>query len=113
MDYSPLSDNAECPLQSGVDEIVAKSAVHQVVCFLAAERARLGLSKKRVAQLAGLDPKTVTLVESGERSPTLYTVLRICAALECDLWRILKNGVPSPNNQAGKPHSKKANAKFA
>ena len=103
MDYSPLLRNRETALQSGVDESDAKSAVHQVVCFLAAERERQGLSKKHVARLAGIDPKTVSLVETGQRSPTLYTVLRICAAMECDLWRILEEHARTTPLPVGQP----------
>lgn len=89
MDYSPLPSQPNHGLESSVTENDAKRAVDQVVRALAAARERRGLSKKSVAALAGVDPKTITLVESGQRSPTLYTVLRICAALECDLRNLL------------------------
>ena len=51
---------------------------------LADERQRQGMSMTKLAALASIDTKTVSLIERGERSPTLYTILRIAGALELD-----------------------------
>lgn len=42
-----------------------------------------GLSQERLGQLAGLDRTYISGVERGIRNPTIGTVWRLAAALEC------------------------------
>ena len=44
----------------------------------------------KLASLSGLDPRAIALIERGERSPALHTVLRITIALEVNLWEMLQ-----------------------
>jgi len=43
------------------------------------------MSKRQLALRAGLDPKTITLLERGDRSPSLVTTIMIARALDLDL----------------------------
>ncbi|MEA4892502.1 MAG: helix-turn-helix transcriptional regulator [Peptococcaceae bacterium] len=45
-------------------------------------RLKKGLSKNRLAKLAGLSQTAVTFIEEGQRSPTLSTLRRLARALE-------------------------------
>lgn len=67
----------------------ASEIVRSVVERLARRRQQLRLSKRQVALAAGIDPKTVGLIERGERSPTLHTLILISVALHEDLARVL------------------------
>lgn len=53
------------------------------------ERIRQGLSKYRVAQETGISLQAITLIENGQRLPTLHTLLRIAAALQIDLGKLI------------------------
>lgn len=44
----------------------------------------------KLAAESGLSQQMISYVERGMRSPTLDTLLRIAAALDVDLWRIIK-----------------------
>jgi len=46
-----------------------------------------------VAQRAGLSQQMVSYVERGMRNPTLETLLRISAALEVDLAKIIHQAI--------------------
>lgn len=54
----------------------------------AREKQRLSMS--RVAEDAGLSQQMVSYVERGMRTPTLETLLRICAALNVDLSDVVR-----------------------
>ena len=43
-----------------------------------------------VAERAGLSQQMVSYVEREMRNPTLETLLRISAALEIDLWKVMR-----------------------
>lgn len=62
----------------------------RVAQILRQERERRGLSMNLVAERAGLSQQMVSYVERGMRNPTLETLLRIAAAMEIDLARVLK-----------------------
>lgn len=67
----------------------------QIVCFRVAkilrqERERRGLSMNLVAERAGLSQQMVSYVEREMRNPTLETLLRIAAAMEIDLWKVIQ-----------------------
>ncbi|MHB1081526.1 MAG: helix-turn-helix domain-containing protein [Prosthecobacter sp.] len=67
----------------------AEETVARAIRALELHRESLGVSKRQLALRAGLDPKTVGLIERGERSPTLLTLLLISTALKADLPKIL------------------------
>jgi transcriptional regulator with XRE-family HTH domain len=74
---------------------VASSKSQQAVCsrvarILRQEREKRGLSMNLVAERAGLSQQMVSYVEREMRNPTLETLLRIAAALEIDLAKILQ-----------------------
>lgn len=61
-----------------------------VVKTLRQEREKRGLSMNLVAERAGLSQQMVSYVEREMRNPTLETLLRISAALEIDLWKVIR-----------------------
>lgn len=74
---------------------MASNKSQQVVCarvarILRLEREKQGLSMNRVAERAGLSQQMVSYVEREMRNPTLETVLRIAAALEIDLAKVIQ-----------------------
>lgn len=48
------------------------------------ERKAKEISQERLAKLTGLDRTAISLIETGKRSPTFITILKICSALEID-----------------------------
>jgi DNA-binding XRE family transcriptional regulator len=58
--------------------------------LLRERREGLGLSINEVTRRTGLAQQTVAFVERGMRMPTLDTFLRIPAALDLDLWEVLR-----------------------
>lgn len=75
---------------------VASNKSQQAVCsrvarILRQEREKRGLSMNLVAERAGLSQQMVSYVEREMRNPTLETVLRIAAAMEIDLSKVLQN----------------------
>ncbi len=60
-----------------------KAQAHETALIqqLKAIRLERGLSHERLAQMTGLSRAAISLVESGERHPTLLTCLRIAQAL--------------------------------
>lgn len=74
---------------------VASNKSQQAVCsgvarILRQEREKRGLSMNLVAERAGLSQQMVSYVEREMRNPTLETVLRIAAALEINLAKVLQ-----------------------
>jgi transcriptional regulator with XRE-family HTH domain len=61
--------------------------------FASSERA--GWSQRSLAGRAGVDPKTVNLIERGERSPTLFTMKLLADALGVCLSEVLSRIEPS------------------
>ena len=62
----------------------------RVVRILRRERERRGLSMNLVAERSGLSQQMVSYVEREMRNPTLETLLRMAAALDIDLARVLR-----------------------
>jgi len=60
-----------------------------VAQILRQERLDRDLSLTRTAEAAGLSRQMISYVESGQRIPTLDTLLRLCGALEIDLGEII------------------------
>jgi len=72
-----------------VTEDEARERAEAILRRLAEQREKLGLSKRRLAELSGLDPKAITLLERAERMPAITTLLRISAALSINLSALL------------------------
>jgi transcriptional regulator with XRE-family HTH domain len=77
---------------------VASDKSQQAVCsrvakILREEREKRGLSMNQVAERAGLSQQMVSYVERGMRNPTLETLLRMAAALEIDLSKVISRAV--------------------
>ena len=77
---------------------MASNKSHQAICarvakILRQEREKQGLSMNLVAERAGLSQQMVSYVEREMRNPTLETLLRISAALEIDLAKIIDQAV--------------------
>ena len=58
---------------------------------LKALRVQRNLSQAQLAEKAGLDQRTVSLLERGESQPTLPTLYRLCSALELSLMAFVRN----------------------
>jgi transcriptional regulator with XRE-family HTH domain len=74
---------------------VASNKSQQAICsrvahILRQEREKRGFSMNLVAERAGLSQQMVSYVEREMRNPTLETLLRITAALEIDLAKVLQ-----------------------
>jgi transcriptional regulator with XRE-family HTH domain len=74
-----------------VRERVAEKFVQEVVGSLKIRRESLGWSQRTLASKAGVDPKTVSLIERGIRSPTLFTLALLASALSQPLWKTMKD----------------------
>jgi transcriptional regulator with XRE-family HTH domain len=68
----------------------SRRTVAAVAGRLKDERLRRRISMTKLATESGLSQQMISYVERGMRSPTLDTLLRIAAALDVDLWRIIK-----------------------
>jgi len=69
-----------------VPETFAKNIVHGVIASLKKRREALGWSQRTLAKRAGVDPKTVSLIEREIRNPTLFTLALLASALDLPLW---------------------------
>ena len=69
---------------------MADKEVAKFVQILKNTRKDKGVSHEKLAALTGLSRTTIGAVESGRASPTLRTILRICAALKVRPSDILK-----------------------
>jgi len=69
----------------------AQKFVKNVVSLLKQQRESKGWSQRSLASRAGLDPKTVSLIERGDRSPTLFTLSLLSAAMGVRLSKVLQD----------------------
>ncbi|WP_009959075.1 helix-turn-helix domain-containing protein [Verrucomicrobium spinosum] len=69
---------------------------------LAQERVARGISKKKLAGLAGMDRTTVSFIEDPEKNPTIYNLIRYALALEIDLGVLLSECVAEQGNREPK-----------
>lgn len=83
-----------------VREREAEKFVQEVVGSLKLCRESLGWSQRALASKAGVDPKTVSLIERGVRSPTLFTLTLLAAALDHPLWKTMKEADMRKDNEA-------------
>ena len=70
--------------------------VSDVVQILKEHRVSCSLSQRALALKAGINPKTVSLLERNDRSPTLFTLARIASAMGLNLSDILKEAETTP-----------------
>lgn len=69
----------------------ASSASAQTVADrLMALREERGLSQARLAELAGVDRKTINRIENGHFSPSLDTLTRLSVVLKCRLSELVE-----------------------
>ena len=68
---------------------------HEVLEALKAKRLEMGISHDKLAQLTGLSRAAISMIESGQRHPTLLTCFRIAVALEAG--HTLKTKIIRPN----------------
>lgn len=66
-------------------EETARKCANALLQRFAEERCKQGLSKRKLAEAAELDPKAITLLERGDRMPAITTLLRIASALSLSL----------------------------
>lgn len=72
----------------------AKSALQQEVVAEQLRKQRLNaeLSQDSLAELAGIDRKTINRIENGHFSPTLDTITRLCIVLKITPGTLLSSG---------------------
>ena len=63
----------------------SSTSAQTVADRLMALRAERGLSQARLAELAGVDRKTINRIENGHFSPSLDTLTRLSVVLKCRL----------------------------
>lgn len=69
----------------------AEKDVDLIVARLKALRLEQKMSHEKLAEKAGLNRSTISLIEARKRQPTLLSCLRIAAALDCDLAKIIQS----------------------
>jgi transcriptional regulator with XRE-family HTH domain len=72
--------------------------------ILQEERKAKKISQEKLAKLAGLDRTFISLIETGKRSPTFSTILKICSALEIapsELFSIYEKNDPDYSVRKG------------
>jgi transcriptional regulator with XRE-family HTH domain len=68
----------------------ADRILSRVMATLRKERESQDISLKKLGAMSGLHRTTIGLMESGQRSPTLVSCLRLADALGLDLADVLK-----------------------
>lgn len=63
---------------------MARKLIYTKEELLIAIRVKSGLSTRRLAQIAKVNPSTINLIENGKRNPTPQTARKICTALACE-----------------------------
>lgn len=62
----------------------------QYAAFIVERRTQLGMSQAKLAELCGVDRKTINRIENGHFSPSLDTMLRIALVLSSDANTFIK-----------------------
>jgi transcriptional regulator with XRE-family HTH domain len=71
-------------------DVASRRFALRVAELFRAERARKGISMRRLAQKSGLSQPTISYIERGLRIPSLDTAYRIAAALDLNLSSLIK-----------------------
>ena len=77
--------------------------------ILQEERKAKNISQEKLAKLTGLDRTAISLIETGKRSPTFSTILKICSALEVEpsvLFSVYERKDPDYHVKKGGKHGK-------
>jgi len=77
--------------------------------ILQEERKAKNISQEKLAKLTGLDRTAISLIETGKRSPTFSTILKMCSALEVDpsaLFSVYEKKDPDYHVKKGGKHGK-------
>lgn len=64
--------------------------MQKVIDALIAARKAAGMTPYRIGKLTGLSAQAIHLIEKGERSPTLHSLLLICEAIGMKLEDVLE-----------------------
>jgi transcriptional regulator with XRE-family HTH domain len=72
------------------DKKSQQAVCSRVAQILRREREKKGISMNLAAERAGLSQQMVSYVEREMRNPTLETLLRMAAAIQVDLSKVLK-----------------------
>lgn len=70
-------------------EIKAERICTRVMLLLREDREKKGISGTQLADRSGLNQSTISLLDRGERKPTLDTLVRIAEVLGIELGEIL------------------------
>jgi len=75
-----------------------------VVAALKERRLASGLSQARLAEAAGISRTAVTMIEAGQRNPTLFVCHALAKALDLQLWPLIRKveGQPVAKSKRGK-----------
>ena len=73
-DYDDDSEDNE-------DEPEIEAQIRRIAARIREERKKAGVSQTALSLQAGLSQNQVFCIETGKRTPNLYTILRICEAL--------------------------------
>lgn len=68
----------------------AEQVTKNLIELLAAERKKRGFSHQKLAELAGIHRSTISLIETGKRTPTILVCLKIADALGVSLDALLR-----------------------
>ena len=90
--YVPLSIFTLIMLRVSQTDLSRRVAL-QVAQSLRDERIRQRVSMDQLAAKSGLSQPMISYVERGLRNPTLDTLLRIAAALDVDLSKLLQQAL--------------------
>jgi transcriptional regulator with XRE-family HTH domain len=69
------------PIDYIEDMAEIEAQIRQVAARLREEREKARISQMDLSFLAGLSQNQVNYIETGKRTPNLYTILKICKAL--------------------------------
>jgi DNA-binding XRE family transcriptional regulator len=70
--------------------------VRRLVAELTRRREARGLTRAKLAEMAGVRPNSVSEIEAGKRSPTLTTLARLAYVLEADVRFVPRQVAPPP-----------------
>ncbi len=73
----------------------ASAITKDIVKQLTDHREAQGLSYGQLAERTGLNRRSISLIEHGERTPTILTCLRLCQALDVSLADVIRRAEKS------------------
>jgi ribosome-binding protein aMBF1 (putative translation factor) len=98
-DANPDANSANCDANdANHDSSSIEEQIKQVIARIKEEREKARISQMDLSFMAGLSQNLVNYIESGRRTPNLYTLLKICNALHLDPARLF--AVPDAERQS-------------